>query len=268
MIVFRLLLILAGLYIAIAGTLFLLQRRMIFVPDTARPDPMLCGVPEVVVVPLMSGDGTPLYAWTIPAPADGMTVLYLHGNAGSVGGRSVRIRRFMSLGWGVYMPEYRGYGGNSGDPTEAGLMFDARAALAALRARGVPAARTVIWGESLGTGLAVQLAAETRVAAVILESPYTSMVDLARGRYWFLPVAWLVRDPFDSLSRIALVTAPILIIQGGLDAIVPPAMGRALLAAANAPKELLFVAEAGHNDLMQFGAMEAVAAFVRKHAGQ
>ncbi|MCW3473572.1 alpha/beta hydrolase [Limobrevibacterium gyesilva] len=258
-----------ALYVVLLVGLYALQRRIIFLPDRTRPDPVAAGVPEVRVVPIATADGLTLYAWTVPpAVPDGFVVLYLHGNGGNVGNRAGRIQRFMAAGWGVLMPEYRGYGGNPGSPSEAGLLEDARAAFATLRRMGVPPARTLLWGESLGTALAVRLATEADVAAVLLESPYTSMADLARLRYPFVPVDRLLKDRFESLSRIGAVRAPVLVMHGAHDTIVPPAMGRAMHAAAKGPAELWLAPDAGHNDLATFGAVEAAVGFVDRVTGR
>jgi uncharacterized protein len=257
------------LYLAVVGGLYLFQRRLIFIPDRTRPNPAAAGVPEAREIGITTADKLTLLGWTVPpARPDGFVVLYLHGNAGNIGSRAGRIRRFTALGWGVLMAEYRGYGGNPGTPSDAGLMLDAQGALAALRGMGVSPARTLLWGESLGTSLAVRLPSRNEVAAVLLESPYTSMADLARRSYGFVPVDLLLRDRFESLSVIGAVHAPVLVMQGGRDAIVPPAMGRTLKAASGGPTELFLAPEAGHNDLASFGAIEAAAAFVARHAGR
>ena len=256
----------AAIYALFCGALFVVQRRIIYAPDTAPPDRFAAGAADVAEVRYRSGDGLDLLAWSLaPVPAGGFTVLYLHGNAGNIGGRGGRIARFRKLGCGVLMPEYRGYGGNPGEPTEAGLYADSVGAYTYLRAQGVDPARILVWGESLGTGLATMLAAEHPAAALLLESPYTSMADIARDRYPFVPVDLLLQDRLDALSRIAAVRAPVLVMQGGRDTIVPPAMGKRILAAATAPKELWHVAESGHNDLADHGAVEAAAAFVARH---
>ncbi len=114
-------------------------------------------------------------------------VLHLHGNAGNIGHRAYRLGPFKLLGWGVLLLEYRGYGGNPGQPSEAGLLIDAHAGLAALREMGFSLPEIVVWGESLGTGPAVQLAVEHPVAAVVLVAPFTSITDMARSRYPFVP---------------------------------------------------------------------------------
>jgi hypothetical protein len=193
-------------------------------------------------------------------------LLYLHGNGGHVAYRAERAHRFARLGWGALFVQWRGYGGNPGAPSEDGLAEDARAGLRALQEAGVAPSRIVLWGESLGTGPAIRLAAEdpAAVAAVILESPYTSLLALARLHYPLLPANLLLRDRYDSLSRIGAVAAPILILQGGRDTLVPPALGRELAAAARAPVELWEAPGAGHNDLGPAGAVEEAARFLAR----
>jgi len=134
--------------------------------------------------------------------------------------------------------------------------------MAWLAAQGVPAGRVVLYGESIGSGVAVRMAAEQPVAALVLKSPYTSVAAIAQARMWWAPVRWLIRDPFDAMRAMPAVVAPVLMLQGGRDQVVPPAMGRAMLDAAHEPKRLWTAAEAGHENLMAFGAAEVVAGFV------
>jgi fermentation-respiration switch protein FrsA (DUF1100 family) len=240
------------------------QGRLIYFPDHHLPHPSAAGLPGVQAGHIRTADGLSLAVWYAPPEAGNFVVLYLHGNAGNIAYRARRIIGFAELGWGILLPEYRGYGGNPGTPSERGLLLDARAALAQLSAMGIAPERILVWGESLGTGLAVQLAAEHDVACLLLESPYTSMADLARWHLPWLPVGPWLRDRFDSLRRIGAVRAPVLIMQGDRDAVVPPEMGRRLLAAARAPGELWHAAGAGHNDLADFGMLAAAADFVRR----
>lgn len=261
-----LIVIVATAYCVLVLGLFVFQRRLLFLPDISAPDPVRAGVPNAIVERVMTDDGLPLLAWYRPPPRpDGFTVLFLHGNGGNIAHRAGRIRAFEAIGWGILLLEYRGYGGNPGSPSEDGLFRDARAGLAKLRAMGVASDRMLVWGESLGTGLAVLLGAENTVAAVLLDAPYTSVAAAAQLQYPFVPVRPLLRDRFDSLSRIARVRAPILVMQGSADKLVPPAMGRALIAAATAPTELWVADGAGHDDLAPYGAIEAADAFVRRH---
>lgn len=254
---------LATSYGLIATLLFLLQRRILYRPYRTRPNLADAGLSEVREMTVTTPDGLALLAWYLPPDQEGgRVVLYLHGNAAHIGHRAFRLGRFQRLGWGVLLLEYRGYGGNSGRPSEAGLMVDAHAGLAALQAMGFLLPAIVVWGESLGTGPAVQLAVQHPVGALLLESPYTSVTDIGRLRYWAFPVELLLRDRFDSLRRIGSVQAPVLVMHGALDQIVPVAMGRAVYAAAPDPKQLWIAPHAGHLDLIEAGAIEVAGHFV------
>lgn len=256
----------ACVYALVVALLFVLQRRFVFRPNRTRPELARIGMEGVHEVSIPTPDGMALLAWAMPpAGEDAFVVLYLHGNAGHIGHRAFRLPLFQRLGWGVLLLEYRGYGGNPGTPSEDGFLIDARAGLAALLAMGVPASRILLWGESLGTGLATQLGRDTAVAAILLESPYTSMTDNARRRFPFVPVGPLLKDHFNSLAAIGAAQAPVLVMHGALDRIVPVEMGKAIFAAAPEPKELWIRPEAGHVDLVQAGAIEAAAEFVARH---
>lgn len=252
-------------YIVLLGVLAWQQRRMLYFPDTDPPHlPSAQLVPGIRTVTVRTEDGLDLMAWFAPPAADTQpVVLYLHGNAGHIGYRAERTEAMARHGWGVLMLEYRGYGGNPGAPTEAGLVRDTQAAYHYLRDAGFAGKRIVLWGESLGTGLAVRLATEQDVGAVILEAPYTSIAAVARYHYPFVPVDLLLSDRFELLSRIAAVRAPILVMCGERDTIVPPAMSKQVYATATAPKRLWVASGAGHNDLGAAGAMNQAASFLR-----
>ena len=259
------LLIPIGLYGLALAVLYEVQRSMVFFPDPGRPAVEAVGVPGLRAVEVAATDGTPLLAWWL-APQPGQpVVLYLHGNGGNLGNRAPRVRRFAQPGWGLLFLEWRGYGGNPGQPGETGFVADARGAMTYLQSQGFGPARVVLYGESVGTGVAVRIAGEYPVAALVLESPYTSIAAIAKQRMPWVPVDLLLRDRFDSLSRIGAVHAPVLMLQGGRDAVVPPAMGRTLFAAANEPKQLWTAPEAGHETLMAHGAADVVVEFVRNH---
>ena len=200
----------------------------------------------------------------MPPPDGRPVVAYFHGNGGHIGYRAERLRWFARAGYGVLMAEYRGYGGNAGTPNEAGLSMDAIAALDFLEAAGIPTHRIVLYGESLGSGVAVPLAAQRQVAALILEAPFTSVAELAQYHYSFMPAAALVRDRFDSAARIGEVNAPILILHGNRDRVVPVRFGRALFDAAREPKEFWIAPEGGHENLALFGAFDAVRSFLQR----
>ena len=257
-----------GVYLVFVGGLYLLQRNLMYHPDHAVPSPTASGAPEMMAVTLSTGDGLALLAWYRPPARGALSMVYFHGNAGHIGHRASKVRPYLDAGLGVLLVSYRGYGGNPGSPTEAGLYADGRAALAFLAEQGVPPHMTVLYGESLGCGVAVQVAGELArsepVAAVVLESPFTGIGDVAASHYPFVPARWLVKDRFDSAEKIAGIRAPVLIIHGEMDRIVPVRFGRRLFEAAAEPKESRWIRDAGHNDLYDFGAAETVIAFLRK----
>ncbi len=234
-----------------------------YYPDPAAPDTELAGVPQMSPVRVDTADGLTLLAWYRPATAkDRPTLVYFHGNAGHIGHRGAKVRPYLDAGFGVLLLAWRGYGGNPGSPSEEGLYHDGRAALDFLSRAGVPPSRIALYGESLGAGIAVQMATERPVGAVVLEAPFTSTADIAAHHYWYLPARYLVRDRFDSKAKIGRIGAPLLIVHGERDRIVPVDLARALFAAAIEPKEARFEAAAGHNDLYDFGAAPTVIDFL------
>jgi fermentation-respiration switch protein FrsA (DUF1100 family) len=251
-------------YCLVVGLLAWQQRRLLYVANPRRPDLQAAGVPNAQEVSVHTADGLDLLAWWVaPAEAAMPVVLYLHGNGGNIEDRARRFAQVSRSGWGMLLLEYRGYGGNPGAPTETGLLEDARAAFAWLRVEDIAAARVLLWGESLGTGVGVRLATEVDVGAVLLESPYTSIAAVAQRRFPFAPVDWLILDRFDLIGRIGAVHAPVLVMTGGRDTIVPPAMGRAAFALANEPKRFWFAPDAGHNGMAEAGMFDAIQEFVR-----
>jgi fermentation-respiration switch protein FrsA (DUF1100 family) len=257
--------VLAG-YLGVGALMFVFQRRLLYYPGRSRPEPSFCGAPEMSPVGYRTRDGLALGAWYRP-PDDSRApvIVHFHGNAGHIGDRAPLMRPYLDAGFGVLLAEYRGYGGNPGRPTEAGLYADARAALDFVMGRGIAAERIVLYGESLGTGVAVRMAAETPVGALVLEAPFTSAVDVGASAYPFVPVRLLMLDRFESVRRIGGIAAPVLVLHGERDATVPVAHGRRLLAAASEPKEGRFYAAAGHTDLHEFGIAEVILAFLARH---
>lgn len=261
----------AGLYVAFAAVLFVVQRSLIYQPDRSEPIPAASGVAEMTVIPLVAADGARTRSWYRPAAPAKPTLIYFHGNAGNIGSRGGKVRAYLDAGFGVLLVGYRGYGGNPGRPSEDGLYADARAALEHLAAGGIEPGRWVIYGESLGTGVAVRMAAEWAergpIGALVLEAPFTSLADLAQHHYFYLPARWLVRDRFDSIERIAAVRTPVLVLHGERDGTVPVRFGRRLYERAQEPKEGRWFPDAGHNDLYDFGADRAVVDFVNGRLG-
>ena len=253
-----------AVYGSVVGGLYFFQRRLLYRPRPARPvlnDLALLGVREIE---LTTKDGLTLFSWYLPPPAGRPVIAYFHGNGGNIGYRAERLRRFAAAGYGVLLVEYRGYGGNPGEPCERGLFADAEAALDFLAASDISSEHVVLWGESLGSGVAVHLAANRAIGGVVLEAPFTSIAACAQRRYPFVPAAWLVHDRFDSLSRIAQVTAPLLILHGERDMVVPVHHGRALLKAATAPSEGWFSPSASHENLADHGALDVAMSFIER----
>ena len=240
---------------------YLGQRALQYFPDRARTPPAAAGLPEAEEVVLDSSGGERVIVWHIPPRGEKPVVLYFHGNGGSLRWRVDRFRALAADGTGLIALSYRGYGGSSGRPTEKGLIDDALAAYAFAAAR-YPASRLALWGESLGTGVAVALAAQKPVGRIVLESPFTSIADIAAQIYWFFPVRLLIKDSFRSDLLIGTVTAPFLILHGDKDFIVPITLGDQLYKLITAPKRFVRFPGAGHNELAAYGALEAAKQFL------
>ncbi|MDA1326852.1 MAG: alpha/beta hydrolase [Proteobacteria bacterium] len=254
----------AGLYLLILLVLYFMQRSMIYLPNPTRPEPAAWHVADMSAVSLKTEDELSLLAWWKP-PADGRpAIVFFHGNGGHIGHRGSKVRGFLDRGYGVLLVAWRGYGGNEGAPTEAGLYADGRAALRFLEQQGIGTKEIVLYGESLGSGVAVELASRGAGQALVLEAPFTSLAAAAADRFPLFPVRWLIRDRFDSQSKIGKVTAPLLIIHGEADVVLPVSLGRALLEKANEPKQGVFIPRAGHNNLYDFGGGGIVLAFLDK----
>jgi uncharacterized protein len=253
--------ILLFLYVGLGAILYFAQRSMMYFPETIHTSPRQAGLPEAEEIALTAADGVRLVGWHVP-PRDGKPViLYFHGNGGALRYRVERFRTLIKDGVGLVAIEYRGYGGSEGSPSEQGLFADGEAAYAFAAAHYQPE-QIVLWGESLGTGVAVYLAAEKPVGRVILEAPFTSAAAVAELRYWFLPVRLLMKDQFRSDERIQNVTAPVLILHGSNDRVVPYAMGERMFDLTKANRHIVRFLDGGHEDLDHFGALHAVGRFL------
>ncbi|MGI8574028.1 MAG: alpha/beta hydrolase [Egibacteraceae bacterium] len=240
-----------------------MQRRLIYFPAGAPP-PVEQVLPEATQVAITTEDGLELAAWHLPAGPT--AVMVLPGNAGNREGRVPLARALADAGLSVLLVDYRGYGGNPGRPSETGLAADARAALAWLD--GQPGVEhIVVFGESIGAAVAVGLAVERATAALVLRSPFTSLGDVARLHYGPVP-DWLLRDRYPSLERVGKVSAPLLVVAGDADEIVPLSVSRRLFEAAQEPKRFVTLAGTGHNDAALLDGpklMQAVTAFLADH---
>ncbi len=233
-------------YILVIVFMYLRQDALTFGADTQRVSPQDVGIVNATEVTIPTPDGETLVAWHTPARTGMPTILFLHGNGGNISHRPRRYQYFTAQGFGVLFVDYRGYGGSTGKPSEQGLNIDAEASYDWLAAKGLAPAQLVLIGESLGTGIAVKLAARKPVAALALEAPYSSLADIAADRYWWLPARLLIKNPIDAAAEMAKVKVPLLIHHGDADQTIPITYGRKLFALANEPKEFITVPGADH----------------------
>jgi fermentation-respiration switch protein FrsA (DUF1100 family) len=250
-------------YLFLYGWVAFNQRSFIYFPDTDRPNPAHYPMQGIVQADITTADNLALQSWYKP-PAEGMPVIVIfHGNAGHYAMRSYKMQPYAELGYGVLLAGYRGYGGNPGAPSEEGFYKDGRANIAWLKTQGIAGQDIILYGESIGSGVAVQIATEINERALILEAPFDSLARVAGRRYFFFLFArHVVQDKFENDRKIAQIGSPLLIVAGGRDAIIPIQHPKRLFAAANEPKTLHLVQEGGHNDLYNRGAVTVVKSFL------
>lgn len=235
-------------YGGICASMFFRQASFVYFPSRdVWTDPRSVGLPYEEIR-LRTSDGLALGAWWVPSEKARGALVFSHGNAGNVADRLDQIRLFHDLGLSVLIYDYRGYGRSEGSPLEAGTYRDMEAAEEhVIRDRSVPRNRLVLYGESLGGAVAVEAASRNAPAALILESTFTSIADMAARHYPWLPARWLLTIRYDSLAKIRSVRCPLLILHSPEDEIVPFAMGRLLFAGAPGPKRFVDL-RGGHND--------------------
>ena len=243
----RALLLFAALLLILIVVIWTMQRRLIYFPTGGTPRAPAEGVEDVA---LRTEDGLTLAGWFLRGPASpGVTVLVCNGNAGNRAHRLPFAQALTRIGASVLLFDYRGFGGNPGSPSHVGLSRDARAARAYLATRrDVDQSKIVYFGESLGAAVAAELAVMQTPAALILRSPFTSLVDVGRHHYRFLPVRWILRDRFSTIDAVNRVRVPTLVIGGSRDTIVPIDQSQRVFDAAAGPKNLIIVPGADHND--------------------
>ena len=264
----RLIYILAIGWVTACALAYTFQRKLIYVPDPERVTPEhanLKGVSENVIT---TPDGEHLVTWwTAPKPGKPV-VLYFHGNGGNISWRSGRVQMLQQAGFGVMTLSYRGYGGSTGAPSEAAIIADAQLAYDHLRDKGFGPSQIVLFGESLGSGVAVQLAASRSVAGLVLDSPYSSLTDVASRRFPILPVRLLLQDQFNSMGHIKDVHVPLLIVHGDQDDVVPYDLGRRLFETANEPKKFLTLPGAGHTAPLKDGSWDTIRPFLEQFSAK
>lgn len=236
------------LYFGQEAFLFPAHKGEVF-PDDAR----------ISVQEIPTPDGETLVAWTGPDPAPGCPVLtFFHGNASRLDVEKWRHGRIMNAGLGLVAISYRGYSGSTGSPSETGLNIDAQAVYDWVLAKGVAPGDLVVQGHSLGSGVAVKLAAEAQVGALVLEAPFLSLLEVAKAQVPLMPVKWLLRHPFRSDLLITQIKEPLLVYHGSDDRLIPFAQSAALFDLATQPKTYQLMEGSDHNTLVRDGAYENV----------
>jgi pimeloyl-ACP methyl ester carboxylesterase len=255
---------LVALYALAVAALFVLQRSLLYpVPQAARTTPVAAGFPQAEEALVKTSDGEQVILWHVPPAAGRPVVIFLHGNGEVLAWRVPLFRALTADGAGLVALSFRGYGGSSGSPTEQGLLADGAAAYEFAAAR-YPSSQIVSWGYSLGSGVAVVLATTYPVGGLVLEAPFTSAVDVAARAFPYFPVRWLMRDRFYSDRRIAGLKAPLLVMHGDSDTVIPIALGRRLFELAPEPKRFVAVAGGTHVDLHDRGSLNEAQAFLRQ----
>ena len=257
---------LAALYLLALGALYAFQRSALYFPRTDRVAPGIAGLAGAQNLTLATQDGETIVAWHRPAAAGKRTILYFHGNGGNLATVAPRLQALSDDGTGVFAIDYRGYGGSSGTTSEEGILLDADAAYVKTLAYAETPGRIVLMGHSLGSGAAVYLAGRHKVAALVLEAPFSSAVDVGAERYPMFPVRWLMRDQFRSDLRIKDVRSPILIVHGADDRTIPIRFGEKLFALAPEPKEFVRLEGVGHLPMLEPGTAPLIKAWLARTA--
>ncbi|MBO6520533.1 MAG: alpha/beta hydrolase [Rhodospirillales bacterium] len=257
----------AGVYSLMLLSLFVFQRNLMYHTDSPPVPVQQSLVPHAEERFVESGPGIRVRSWYLPPAGDKPVIVLFHGNAGTIADRDFKAAPWHDAGYGVWLSGYRGFGGNAGSPTEQGLYDDARAVIGALSKDGIAPGRIVLYGESLGSGIATQMAFElaragTPAKALVLEAPFSSMGAAAQDRYFYVPARMLVRDKYENIAKIAAIDAPLFIMHGDDDRVITQSHGRALYAAAKEPKRALWIDGGGHTGLFDHGAGQAVIDFI------
>lgn len=262
----RLVFQLLAVYAVVLLLVYVCQRSLQYHPDKNHPgDPRESAAPSMREVELKTEDGLTLIAWFAPPEKrDGKIVVMYHGNAGHMGYRAVKAQHFIEKGIGVLLVEYRGFGSNPGTPSEQGFYKDGRAALRFLDQKEYTMGQLVLYGESIGSGVATQMAYEIQPRYLILEAPFSSAVDVAKRKYFFLPVDILMKDRYDNIDKIADIKTNLLIVHGDEDGVIPIELAQRLYEKANHPKEFITINGGHHNDLYDYHAGHVVTEWLDK----
>ncbi len=254
----------AGVYVGVILVLLALENSLVYHPTPAAVDWQPPPGPEVQDVNLTTADGTRIHGWWYPKEGSDGALLYFHGNAGNLSHRGAALAELRrELGASVLIIDYPGYGRSDGSPSEAGCYAAADVAYAWLtRTQKVPAEKVLLYGASLGGGVAVDLASRHEHRALILVKTFTSMPEVGQGLYPWLPVRWLMRNRYDSLAKIKRCKRPVFVAHGTADRLIPFAHGKRLYAAANEPKRFFEMPGVDHSEDWDAGFFPALRAFL------
>ena len=241
------------IYLFFGFFLYIFQRRIVFNVSGKPKKPDHYGLNNIKELEILTKDRIKLLCWYSKAKINNPTLIYFHGNSFDIGERAYRIKRYINHGWGVLLVSWRGFSGNKGKPSEANLYIDAESIMKWVdKEKIIKKDDIILYGESLGTGVALEMATRYSFKSIILEAPFTSIVDIAQKKYKIYPARFLVLDKFDNLSKIKKITSPILVISGKKDEVIPHNHSIKLYNEANKPKDCLFIDEAMHNNLYDF----------------
>jgi len=236
-------------YVLLLIIVFFFQGNLLYHPTTDNDlqNQAERELAEIEKVKITTSDKINLIGWFYNRNLEEFkTILFFHGNAGSLENRTYKLNHFKNLNLNFLIIAWRGFNGNKGKPNEMGLYEDAKSAIKWLKARGIKEKNIILYGESLGTGVAVEVAQNKNYAGIILESPYTSMANVGKKHYPFFPVRFLLKDKFENYKKITNISVPVLIIHGKIDKIVPYAMGEKMYQLANEPKFFYSQEYGGH----------------------
>lgn len=253
-----------AIYLATLGYMYVKQRSFIYYPDRTKLDVSLFNSERFDEISVKTDDGLTLKAFYAPPEENKPVFVFFHGNAGTINHREYKGADFAEAGYGFLLAEYRGYGGNDGEPAEEGLYRDGRAYIKWLSEdQDIPIENIVLYGESIGSGVATQMASEyTDAKALVLEAPFTSLPDIGQKHMFYLPVRLLAKDRYDNAAKIKNIEMPLLVLHGQLDVVVPYSFGERLYKAANEPKHMESFSAGSHVNLHTLGAHERIIHFI------
>ena len=250
------------IYLIIGLCLFIIQRQMTFNKSDKPKKPENYGLINVKEIYISTPDNFKLLAWFYKSNQNNPIIIYFHGNSYNIGERAYRIQKYIDCGLNILILAWRGYSGNDGKPTEKNLYIDGLSAVNwVLKNTLYKKSDIILYGESLGSGIAVELGIKEKYKAIVLEAPFTSIIDIGKKRYPIFPVKYLTLDKFDNLSKIDKLLSPLLIIHGKKDEIVPYNHSLKLFNKAKNKKKHLCIDEAMHNNLYEFGIEKEIIEF-------